>query len=65
MEEDDFFQLVYSFQASWVYFFQKVGDKFYVMDDEKIVKVLVQEPNHTLLEVATLDLLKEDKEKLR
>ena len=66
MGEDAFFQLVFHFQASWVYFFQKVGDKFYMMDDSKRVRILVQDPkNHTLSVVTTLDLLKEDKEKLR
>jgi|694.fasta_scaffold40291_5 hypothetical protein len=41
MGEDAFFQLVFYFQASWVYFFQKVGDKFYLMDDSKRVRILV------------------------
>jgi hypothetical protein len=41
MGKDTFFQLVFSFSANWVYFFQKVGDKFYMMDDSKRVKVLV------------------------
>lgn len=41
MGDDAFFQQVFSFSATWVYFFQKVGEKFFMMDEEKRVKVLV------------------------
>ena len=63
MGEESFFQLVYHFQANWVYFFQKSDDKFYMMDDSKKVRVLVQDPKtHNLSIQTTLELCVFDKE---
>lgn len=64
MGNDDFFQLVYHFQSNWVYFFlQEDNKKFYLMDESKRVKVLVQDPKTMLLSVEkTMDLCKIDSE---
>lgn len=65
MGEESFFQLVYQFQATWVYFFQKVDNKFYLMDNSKKVRVLEQDPKtHGLSVSTTLELCIADKESI-
>ena len=65
MKDESFFQLVYHFQATWVYFFKKFEDKFYMMDNSKQVSVLVQDPKTDGLSVLkTLGLCAADKKSI-
>lgn len=67
MGNDDFFEVVYTFQSKWVYFFlyNEETNKFYVMDEHKRIKVLVPDPKTKQLELdRTMDLCKHDKEEI-
>lgn len=67
MGNDDFFDVVYTFQSKWVYFFLYLEEmnKFYLMDEQRRVKVLVPDPKTKQLVLeTTLDLCKIDKEEI-